>query len=169
MSAFPLEPIEKAPAAELKRLQLERLQWSLRHAYENVPHYRAKFDAAGVTPQDCRALEDLAKFPFTTKADLRETYPFGMFAVPMDRIVRIHASSGTTGKPTVVGYTAKDIDTWTHVMARSIRAAGARRGDKVHVAYGYGLFTGGLGAHYGAERLGLAVIPLGGEIGRAHV
>jgi phenylacetate-CoA ligase len=169
MSAFPLEPIEKAPAAELKRLQLERLQWSLRHAYENVPHYRAKFDAAGVTPQDCRALEDLAKFPFTTKADLRETYPFGMFAVPMDRIVRIHASSGTTGKPTVVGYTAKDIDTWTHVMARSIRAAGARRGDKVHVAYGYGLFTGGLGAHYGAERLGLAVIPLGGGMTERQV
>jgi phenylacetate-CoA ligase len=159
---FPLEGIEKAPVAELKELQLRRLQWSLKHAYENVPHYRKKFDAAGVKPQDCRALEDLAKFPFTTKADLRETYPFGMFAVPMDKVVRIHASSGTTGKPTVVGYTAKDIDTWSHVMARSIRAAGARPGDKVHVAYGYGLFTGGLGAHYGAERLGLAVIPLGG-------
>ena len=169
MSAFPLEPIEKAPAGELKRLQLERLQWSLRHAYENVPHYRAKFDAAGVRPQDCRALEDLAKFPFTTKADLRETYPFGMFAVPMDKVVRIHASSGTTGKPTVVGYTAKDIDTWTNVMARSIRAAGARPGDKVHVAYGYGLFTGGLGAHYGAERLGLAVIPLGGGMTERQV
>ena len=169
MKTFPLEPIEKAPAAELKRLQLERLQWSLRHAYDNVPHYRAKFDAAGVKPQDCRALEDLAKFPFTTKADLRETYPFGLFAVPMDRIVRIHASSGTTGKPTVVGYTAKDIDTWTHVMARSIRAAGARPGDKVHVAYGYGLFTGGLGAHYGAERLGLAVIPLGGGMTERQV
>ena len=169
MSAFPLEPIEKAPAGELKRLQLERLQWSLRHAYENVPHYRAKFDAAGVRPQDCRVLEDLAKFPFTTKADLRETYPFGMFAVPMDKVVRIHASSGTTGKPTVVGYTAKDIDTWTNVMARSIRAAGARPGDKVHVAYGYGLFTGGLGAHYGAERLGLAVIPLGGGMTERQV
>jgi phenylacetate-CoA ligase len=169
MTAFALEPIEKAPAAELKRLQLERLQWSLRHAYDNVAHYRRKFDAAGVKPQDCRSLEDLAKFPFTTKADLRETYPFGLFAVPMDHIVRIHASSGTTGKPTVVGYTAKDIDTWTHVMARSIRAAGARRGDKVHVAYGYGLFTGGLGAHYGAERLGLAVIPLGGGMTERQV
>jgi phenylacetate-CoA ligase len=169
MSAFPLEPIEKAPAKELRALQVERLQWSLKHAYDNIPHYRKKFDAAGVKPQDCRALEDLAKFPFTTKSDLRETYPFGMFAVPMDRIVRIHASSGTTGKPTVVGYTAKDIDTWTHVMARSIRAAGARPGDKVHVAYGYGLFTGGLGAHYGAERLGLAVIPLGGGMTERQV
>jgi phenylacetate-CoA ligase len=169
MSAFPLEPIEKAPVAELRRLQLERLQWSLRHAYDHVPHYRKKFDAAGVKPQDCRTLEDLARFPFTTKADLRETYPFGLFAVPMDQVVRIHASSGTTGKPTVVGYTAKDIDTWTHVMARSIRAAGARPGDKVHVAYGYGLFTGGLGAHYGAERLGLAVIPLGGGMTERQV
>jgi phenylacetate-CoA ligase len=169
VSAFPLEPIEKAPLAELRRLQLERLQWSLRHAYEKVPHYRKKFDAAGVRPEHCRSLEDLAHFPFTTKADLRETYPFGMFAVPMERIVRIHASSGTTGKPTVVGYSAKDIDTWTHVMARSIRAAGARPGDKVHVAYGYGLFTGGLGAHYGAERLGLAVIPLGGGMTERQV
>ena len=124
----------------------------MQHAYDNVRHYRRKLDAAGVTPQDCRRLEDLARFPFTAKADLRETYPFGMFAVPMDRVVRIHASSGTTGKPTVVGYTAKDIDTWAQLMARSIRAAGARPGDKVHVAYGYGLFTGGLGAHYGAER-----------------
>jgi phenylacetate-CoA ligase len=169
MTGFPLEPIEKASRNELRALQLERLQWSLAHAYEHVPHYRKKFDAAGVTPQDCRRLEDLAKFPFTTKADLRENYPFGMFAVPMDRIVRIHASSGTTGKPTVVGYTAKDIDTWSHVMARSIRAAGARPGDKVHVAYGYGLFTGGLGAHYGAERLGLAVIPLGGGMTERQV
>jgi len=169
MSAFPLEPIEKASAAELKKLQLERLQWSLRHAYDNVPHYRSKFDAAGVKPQDCRSLQDLARFPFTTKADLRETYPFGLFAVPMDKIVRIHASSGTTGKPTVVGYTAKDIDMWSHVVARSIRAAGARPGDKVHVAYGYGLFTGGLGAHYGAERLGLAVIPLGGGMTERQV
>jgi phenylacetate-CoA ligase len=134
-----------------------------------VARYREKFDAARVKPQDCRTLEDLARFPFTTKADLRETYPFGMFAVPMERIVRIHASSGTTGKPTVVGYTAKDIDTWSHVMARSIRAAGARPGDKVHVAYGYGLFTGGLGAHYGAERLGLAVIPLGGGMTERQV
>ena len=169
MSAFPLEGIEKASLDQLEKVQLDRLQWSLAHAYENVPHYRKKFDAAGVKPQDCRSLADLAKFPFTAKADLRESYPFGMFAVPMDRIVRIHASSGTTGKPTVVGYTAKDIDTWTHVMARSIRAAGARPGDKVHVAYGYGLFTGGLGAHYGAERLGLAVIPLGGGMTERQV
>ena len=169
MKRFELEPIEKAPRAELERLQLERLQWSLRHAYDNVPHYRKKFDAAGVKPDDCRRLSDVARFPFTAKADLRETYPFGMFAVPMDRIVRIHASSGTTGKPTVVGYTAKDIETWTTLMARSIRAAGARPGDKVHVAYGYGLFTGGLGAHYGAERLGLAVIPLGGGMTERQV
>ena len=169
MKTFELESIEKAPRAELERLQLERLQWSLRHAYDNVPHYRQKFDAAGVKPSDCRFLADLARFPFTTKADLRDTYPFGMFAVPMDRVVRIHASSGTTGKPTVVGYTAKDIDTWTHLMARSMRAAGARPGDKVHVAYGYGLFTGGLGAHYGAERLGLAVIPLGGGMTERQV
>jgi phenylacetate-CoA ligase len=147
MGPFALEPIEKAPREELVRLQLERLQWSLKHAYENVPHYRRKFDAAGVKPADCKRLGDLRRFPFTTKADLRESYPFGMFAVPMGRIVRIHASSGTTGKPTVVGYTARDIDAWTHLMARSIRAAGARPGDKVHVAYGYGLFTGGLGAH----------------------
>ena len=166
---FELEGIETAPLAELRRLQLQRLQWSLTHAYENVPRYRQKFDAAGVKPPDCRSLEDLARFPFTTKADLRETYPFGMFAVPMDRIVRIHASSGTTGKPTVVGYTQKDIDTWSDVMARSIRAAGARPGDKMHNAYGYGLFTGGLGAHYGAERLGLAVIPLGGGMTERQV
>jgi phenylacetate-CoA ligase len=166
---FPLEPIETADAEALRALQLERLQWSLQHAYDQVPHYRRKLDAAGVKPRDCRRLEDLARFPFTTKADLRETYPFGMFAVPMDRIVRIHASSGTTGKPTVVGYTAKDLDTWAHLMARSIRAAGARPGDKVHVAYGYGLFTGGLGAHYGAERLGLAVIPLGGGMTERQV
>ena len=169
MKSFALEPIEKASAEELRALQLERLKWSLAHAYGSVAQYRKKFDAAGVKPQDLRSLADLAKFPFTTKADLRETYPFGMFAVPMDRIVRIHASSGTTGKPTVVGYTAKDIDTWSHVMARSIRAAGARPGDKVHVAYGYGLFTGGLGAHYGAERLGLAVIPLGGGMTERQV
>jgi phenylacetate-CoA ligase len=169
INAFALEPIEKAPLADLKKLQLQRLRWTLQHAYDNVPHYRKKFDAAGVKPEDCRSLADLAGFPFTTKSDLRETYPFGMFAVPMDRIVRIHASSGTTGKPTVVGYTAKDIDTWTNVMARSIRAAGARPGDKVHVAYGYGLFTGGLGAHYGAERLGLAVIPLGGGMTERQV
>jgi phenylacetate-CoA ligase len=166
---FPLEAIETAGPEALQALQLERLQWSLKHAYDNVPHYRTKLDAAGVKPQDCRRLEDLARFPFTTKADLRETYPFGMFAVPMERIVRIHASSGTTGKPTVVGYTAKDLDTWANLMARSIRAAGARPGDKVHVAYGYGLFTGGLGAHYGAERLGLAVIPLGGGMTERQV
>ncbi len=169
MNPFQLEAIEKGPREELQRLQLERLQWSLRHAYENVAHYRKKFDAAGVRPADCRTLEDLRRFPFTTKADLRETYPFGMFAVPMERIVRIHASSGTTGKPTVVGYTAADIDTWSNLMARSIRAAGARPGDKVHVAYGYGLFTGGLGAHYGAERLGLPVIPLGGGMTERQV
>jgi phenylacetate-CoA ligase len=169
VKAFPLEAIETAGRDALKSLQLERLRWSLQHAYDNVPHYRRKFDAAGVQPADCRSLEDLARFPFTTKADLRETYPFGLFAVPMDRIVRIHASSGTTGKPTVVGYTAKDIETWAHVMARSIRAAGARPGDKVHVAYGYGLFTGGLGAHYGAERLGLAVVPLGGGMTERQV
>ena len=169
MTPFALEPVEKAPLADLRRLQLQRLQWSLQHAYDHVPHYRQKFDRAGVTPQDCRTLADLAKFPFTTKADLRETYPFGMFAVPMDKIVRIHASSGTTGKPTVVGYTAKDIDTWSNLMARSIRAAGAKPGEKVHVAYGYGLFTGGLGAHYGAERLGLAVIPLGGGMTERQV
>ena len=169
MNTFALEPIEIASREELRRLQLERLQWSLKHAYENVPQYQKKFDAAGVKPQDCRRLEDLRRFPFTTKADLRDAYPFGMFAVPMDRIVRIHASSGTTGKPTVVGYTARDIDIWSHVMARSIRAAGARPGDKVHVAYGYGLFTGGLGAHYGAERLGLAVIPLGGGMTERQV
>jgi phenylacetate-CoA ligase len=169
MSPFSREPIEEAPAHELKKLQLERLQWSLKHAYDNVPHYRKKFDAAGVRPEHCRSLEDLARFPFMAKDDLRQTYPFGMFAVSMNRIVRIHASSGTTGKPTVVGYTARDIDTWSHLMARSIRAAGARPGQKVHVAYGYGLFTGGLGAHYGAERLGLAVIPLGGGMTERQV
>jgi len=169
VKAFPLEPIETAGRDALRVLQLERLQWSLQHAYDNVPHYRRKWDAAGVQPADCRSLEDLARFPFTTKADLRETYPFGLFAVPMDRIVRVHASSGTTGKPTVVGYTARDIDTWAQVMARSIRAAGARPGDKVHVAYGYGLFTGGLGAHYGAERLGLVVVPLGGGMTERQV
>jgi phenylacetate-CoA ligase len=169
VKSFALEPIEKASTDELRTLQLERLRWSLAQAYDKVPRFREKFDAAGVKPAGCRSLDDLAKFPFTTKADLRETYPFGLFAVPMDRIVRIHASSGTTGKPTVVGYTAKDIDTWSHLMARSMRAAGARPGDKVHVAYGYGLFTGGLGAHYGAERLGLAVIPLGGGMTERQV
>src|SRR3954452_13373866 len=169
MKKFPLEAVEKLSSRKLKSLQLERLRWSLKHAYDRVPHFRKKFDTAGVKPRDCRSLADLAKFPFTTKADLRDTYPFGLFAVPMDQVVRIHASSGTTGKPTVVGYTAKDLDTWSQVMARSIRAAGARPGDKVHVAYGYGLFTGGLGAHYGAERLGLTVIPVGGGMTERQV
>src|SRR6185295_14091996 len=155
-----LDPIETASRDEITALQLQRLKWSLAHAYENVPHYRQKFDAAGVHPRDVKALEDLAKFPFTTKLDLRDNYPFKMFAVPREKVVRIHASSGTTGRPTVVGYTTKDIDTWATVMARSIRAAGGRPGDIVHVAYGYGLFTGGLGAHYGAEKLGLTVIPM---------
>jgi phenylacetate-CoA ligase len=153
----------------LRDLQLARLRWSLKRAYDKVPHYRKKFDAAGVKPKDLGTLADLARFPFTAKADLRDTYPFGMFAVPMDKVVRIHASSGTTGKPTVVGYTKKDIDTWSHLMARSIRAAGARPGDKVHIAYGYGLFTGGLGAHYGAERLGLATIPVSGGMTERQV
>ncbi|HEY5632742.1 MAG TPA: AMP-binding protein, partial [Burkholderiaceae bacterium] len=157
-----LEPIEKASVDELRALQLERLKWSLAHAYANVPHYRASFDAAGVKPADLRTLDDLARFPFTVKTDLRANYPFGMFAVPREQVVRIHASSGTTGKPTVVGYTAADIDRWSDLVARSIRASGARAGDIVHVSYGYGLFTGGLGAHYGAERLGLTVVPFGG-------
>jgi phenylacetate-CoA ligase len=169
MKKFPLEPVERFSTRKLKALQLARLRWSLKHAYDRVPHFRKKFDAAGVKPGDCRSLADLAKFPFSTKADLRDNYPFGLFAVPMDKVVRIHASSGTTGKPTVVGYTARDLDTWSLVMARSIRAAGARPGDKVHVAYGYGLFTGGLGAHYGAERLGLTVIPLGGGMTERQV
>ncbi|MEP7207567.1 MAG: phenylacetate--CoA ligase PaaK [Casimicrobiaceae bacterium] len=164
-----LEPIERASADELRALQLERLRWSLRHAYTHVPHYRRKFDAAGVRPDDLRRLEDLARFPFTTKQDLRDNYPFGMFAVPREQVVRIHASSGTTGKPTVVGYTARDIDTWSTVMARSIRAAGGRAGDIIHVAYGYGLFTGGLGAHYGAERLGATVIPMSGGMTERQV
>jgi phenylacetate-CoA ligase len=162
MRSFPLEPIEKAGIDELRGLQLKRLKATLHHVYANSPVYRRKFDQAGVHPQDCRSLADLAKFPFTTKQDLRDSYPFGMFAVPREHCVRVHASSGTTGKPTVVGYTRNDIDTWSHVMARSIRAAGARPGDLVHVSYGYGLFTGGLGAHYGAERLGLTVVPFGG-------
>jgi phenylacetate-CoA ligase len=147
---------------ELRALQLERLRQTLHHAYAHVPHYRRSFDAAGVHPDDCRDLSDLAKFPTTSKADLRENYPFGMFAVPQDQVRRIHASSGTTGKPTVVGYTARDIDTWADLMARSLRAAGARPGHKVHNAYGYGLFTGGLGAHYGIERLGATAIPISG-------
>jgi len=157
-----LEPIERASVDELRALQLERLRWTARHAYDNVPHYRKKFDAKGVHPDDLRSLADLAKFPFTAKQDLRENYPFGLFAVPRERVVRVHASSGTTGKPTVVGYTRRDIDHWADLMARSIRASGGRPGDIVHVAYGYGLFTGGLGAHYGAERLGCTVIPMSG-------
>jgi phenylacetate-CoA ligase len=157
-----LEPIETASRDELAALQLSRLRSTLARAYENVPHYRRAFDRAGVRPDDCKTLADLARFPFTVKTDLRDNYPFGMFAVPRTDVVRIHASSGTTGKPTVVGYTRNDIDTWATVMARSIRAAGGRAGDIVHVAYGYGLFTGGLGAHYGAEKLGATVIPMSG-------
>ncbi|TFH68708.1 phenylacetate--CoA ligase [Gammaproteobacteria bacterium LSUCC0057] len=161
-SAIGLEAIENASVDELRALQLSRLKQTLQHVYANSPVYRAKFDAHGVHPDDLHSLADLAKFPFTTKADLRDNYPFGMFCTPMEQIVRIHASSGTTGKPTVVGYTQADIDTWAQVGARSIYAAGGRPSDKVHVAYGYGLFTGGLGAHYGAERLGCAVIPMSG-------
>ncbi|PIM54172.1 phenylacetate--CoA ligase [Roseateles chitinivorans] len=157
-----LEPIERASQDELRALQLQRLKWSLKHAYEQVPHYRAAFDAKGVHPDDLKDLSDLRLFPFTTKKDLRDNYPFGLFAVPREQVVRVHASSGTTGKPTVVGYTQRDIDTWADLVARSLRAAGTRRGDIVHVAYGYGLFTGGLGAHYGAERLGCTVIPMSG-------
>ena len=157
-----LDPIETASRDELVSLQLSRLSRSLRHAYDNVAHYRRAFDAAGVHPDDLKDLADLARFPFTVKTDLRDNYPFGMFAVPREQVVRVHASSGTTGKPTVVGYTRNDVDTWATVMARSIRAAGGRPGDIVHVAYGYGLFTGGLGAHYGAEKLGCTVIPMSG-------
>jgi len=166
---FGLEPIEQASRDEIAALQLDRLRWSLRHAYDNVAAYRQKFEAAGVRPDDLRQLSDLARFPFTTKQDLREHYPFGMFAVPQENIVRIHASSGTTGKPTVVGYTRRDIDTWSDLMARSIRASGGKPGMKVHVAYGYGLFTGGLGAHYGAERLGCSVIPVSGGMTERQV
>lgn len=157
-----LDPIEKASRDELQALQLERLKWSLKHAYENVPHFRKQFDAKGVHPDDLKTLADLSKFPFTYKNDLRDNYPFGMFAVPREKVARIHASSGTTGKPTVVGYTLKDIDNWANLVARSIRAAGGKPGDIVHIAYGYGLFTGGLGAHYGAERAGCTVIPMSG-------
>ncbi len=157
-----LEPIERASRDELRALQLQRLKWSVRHAYDHVPHYRTKFAAHGVHPDDLKSLDDRGKFPFTTKQDLRENYPFGLFAVPREQVVRIHASSGTTGKPTVVGYTHKDVDTWADLVARSIRASGGRAGDIVHVAYGYGLFTGGLGAHYGAERLGCTVVPMSG-------
>ncbi|MEW2492663.1 phenylacetate--CoA ligase PaaK [Streptomyces nodosus] len=157
-----LDSGERMTREQLRELQLDRLQATLRHAYDNVELYRRKFDEAGVTPGDCRSLEDLARFPFTTKADLRDTYPFGMFAVPMSEVRRIHASSGTTGRPTVVGYTDNDLSMWADVIARSIRAAGGRPGHKVHISYGYGLFTGGLGAHYGAERAGCTVIPASG-------
>jgi phenylacetate-CoA ligase len=157
-----LEPIERASEDELRALQLARLKWSVRHAYENVAPYRSKCELAGAHPEDLETLADLARFPFTVKDDLRAHYPFGMFAVPRTQIVRLHASSGTTGKPTVVGYTRQDIDTWAGLVARSIRAAGGRPGDIVHIAYGYGLFTGGLGAHYGAELLGCTVVPMSG-------
>ena len=166
-AAGELDPAERMSVGELRALQLDRLRGTLRYAYANVPFYRNRFDAAGVSPEDCRSLDDLASFPVTTKDDLRENYPAGMFAVPVAELRRIHASSGTTGQPTVVGYTQSDLDTWSDLMARSIRAAGGRPGDMVHVAYGYGLFTGGLGAHYGAERLGCTVIPAsGGMTGR---
>jgi len=164
-----LDAIEIASRDAIESLQLDRLRWSLAHAYENVPMYRSRFDAAGVHPQDLKSLADLARFPFTTKADLRDNYPFGLFAVPREKILRIHASSGTTGKPTVVGYTATDLDIWADLVARSMRASGVRAGDIVHVAYGYGLFTGGLGAHYGAERLGATVVPVSGGMTNRQV
>ncbi|MBL0937128.1 MAG: phenylacetate--CoA ligase [Rhizobiaceae bacterium] len=157
-----LDPIEIASRDEIAALQLNRLKWSLKHAYDNVPFYRTSFDAAGVHPYDLNDLSDLARFPFTVKSDLRANYPFGMFAVPREKVARIHASSGTTGKPTVVGYTKNDIEVWAECVARSMRASGTRPGDIVHIAYGYGLFTGGLGAHYGAERLGCTVVPVSG-------
>ncbi len=157
-----LEPIETASRDEISALQLERLKWTLRHAYDNVAHYNKKFDEQGVHPDDLKTLADLAKFPFSTKVDLRDNYPFGLFAVPRTQVARVHASSGTTGKPIVVGYTLQDIDNWANLVARSIRAAGGRAGDTCHIAYGYGLFTGGMGAHYGAERLGCMVVPMSG-------
>ena len=164
-----LDPIEIASPDEIASLQLERLKWTVAHAYENVGFYKRKFDAAGVHPDDLKLPEDIAKFPFTTKEDLRQSYPFEMMAVPMEQVARIHASSGTTGKPTVVGYTQKDVDNGAHLVARSIRASGGRPGDRIHVAYGYGLFTGGLGAHYGAEALGCTVIPVGGGMTQRQV
>ncbi len=164
-----LDPIETASRDAISALQLQRLKWSLRHAYDNVPHYRKAFDDKGVHPEDLRELADLKLFPFTGKQTLRDNYPFGMFAVPREQVARVHASSGTTGKPTVVGYTKNDIKTWSHVVARSIRASGGRAGMKVHVAYGYGLFTGGLGAHYGAEELGCTVIPMSGGMTERQV
>jgi phenylacetate-CoA ligase len=164
-----LDPIERASVDEIRALQLDRLRWSLRHAYENVPQYRKMFDERQVHPDDLGELSDLAKFPFTGKAELRANYPFDMFAVPREQISRLHASSGTTGRPTVVGYTREDVRTWARLMARSIRAAGGRPTDRVHVAYGYGLFTGGLGAHYGAEELGCTVIPVSGGMTERQV
>lgn len=164
-----LDAIEVASRGEIAALQLQRLKWTLRHVYDNVPHYWKRFDAAGVHPDSLNSLDDLAKFPFTTKADLRDNYPFGMFAVPTEQIVRTHASSGTTGQPTVVGYTRGDVDRWGDLVARSIRASGGRPGMRVHVSYGYGLFTGGLGAHYGAERLGCMVIPVSGGMTERQV
>jgi phenylacetate-CoA ligase len=164
-----LDPIEIASRDEIVALQFKRLQWTVAHAYQNVALYKRKFDAAGVHPDDLKAPEDITKFPFTTKEDLRQSYPFDMMAVPMDKVARIHASSGTTGKPTVVGYTRADVDNWAHLVARSIRASGGRPGDRIHVAYGYGLFTGGLGAHYGAEALGCTVIPVGGGMTQRQV
>jgi phenylacetate-CoA ligase len=164
-----LDPIETAPVEELRALQLERLRWSVRHAHDHVAHYRRAFDEAGVGPDDIATLEDLARLPFTTKATLRDNYPFGMFAVPREEVVRLHASSGTTGKPTVVGYTRDDLDMWADVVARSIRASGGRRGMVLHNAYGYGLFTGGLGAHAGAERLGCTVVPVSGGMTQRQV
>lgn len=157
-----LDPIERASRDEISALQLQRLKWSLRHAYDNVATYRTTFEAAGVHPDDLHSLDDIRRFPFTQKADLRATYPFGMFAVPREQVIRIHASSGSTGKPTVVGYTRNDLDLWSDLMARSLRAAGTRAGDVVHIAFGYGLFTGGFGAHYGAEKLGCTVVPVSG-------
>ncbi|ANW67253.1 phenylacetate-CoA ligase [Mycobacterium sp. djl-10] len=164
-----LEAVEMMSADQLRELQLERVRWSVHHAYDNVAFYRASFDAAGVHPDDIKSLDDLAKLPFTTKADLRENYPFGMFAVPREQVARVHASSGTTGRPTVVGYTSDDLDMWATVVARSVRAAGGRRGHILHNAYGYGLFTGGLGAHAGAERLGCTVIPVSGGMTERQV
>jgi phenylacetate-CoA ligase len=163
-----MEPIETASADQLRSLQLARLKETVSRAYDKVPHYRRAFDETGVRPDDLKQLSDISKFPFTTKQHLRDNYPFGMLAVPMDDIIRIHASSGTTGKPTVVAYTRGDIQTWSQLMARSIRAAGGRSTDKIQVAYGYGLFTGGLGAHYGGEHLGAAVIPVSGGSGRCR-
>ena len=157
-----LDPIEIASRDEIETLQLERLKWSLRHAYENVPFYKTSFDDAGVHPDDLKSLSDLSKFPFTIKQDLRANYPFGMFAVPREQVARIHASSGTTGQPTVVGYTQNDLDVWGSVVARSLRASGLRPGDMLHNAYGYGLFTGGLGIHLGADALGLSTVPISG-------